>query len=48
MLPIAGQTPGTKGLKFFVDTHGRPGVLYAEKKSKFIFIHKIDGDIFEL
>ena len=25
MLPIAGQTAGPIGLKFFVDTHGWPG-----------------------
>ena len=25
MLPIAGQTAGLIGLKFFVDTHGWPG-----------------------
>ena len=25
MLPIAGQTAGSNGLKFVVDTHGWPG-----------------------
>ena len=25
MFPIAGQTAGPIGLKFFVDTHGWPG-----------------------
>ena len=25
MLSMAGQTAGTIGLKFFVDTHGLPG-----------------------
>ena len=25
MFPIAGQTAGPTGLKFFVDTHGWPG-----------------------
>ena len=27
MLPIADQTAGPNGLKFFVDTHGWPGVV---------------------
>jgi len=27
MLPIASQTAGPIGLKFFVDTHGWPGVV---------------------
>ena len=36
MFPIAGQTAGPIGLKFFVDTHGWPGVIKA-KKSKFFF-----------
>ena len=27
MFPIAGQTAGPIGLKFFVDTHGWPGVI---------------------
>ena len=28
MLPIAGQMAGQIGLTFFVDTHGRLGVLF--------------------
>ena len=32
MFPIAGQTAGPIGLKFFVDTHGWPGVIYISKK----------------
>ena len=39
MLCIAGQTAGPIGLKFFVDTHGWPGVLYAKKM--FCFFHNI-------
>ena len=32
MLPIAGQTAGPNGLKFFVDTHGWPGGAIGYKK----------------
>ena len=28
MLPVAGQTAGPIGLKFFVDTHGWPGGVF--------------------
>ena len=35
MLRIAGPTAGRIGLKFFVDTHGWPGVLYAKKNRNF-------------
>ena len=36
MLPIASQTAGPNGLKFFVDTHGWPeGVI--GQKIKFFF-----------
>ena len=31
MSPIAGQTAGPNELKFFVDTHGWPGVFQAKK-----------------
>ena len=31
MLAIAGQTAGPNELKFFVDTHGWPGVFQAKK-----------------
>ena len=31
MLRIAGQTAGPIGLKFFVDTHGRPGGVMREE-----------------
>ena len=42
MLHIAGQTAGTIGRNFFVDTHGWPGGCYRLKKSNFfqiIFFH---------
>ena len=32
MFPIAGQTAGPIGLKFFVDTHGWPGSDIGLKK----------------
>ena len=35
MLRIAGQTTGPIGLKFFVDTHGWPGVLWPVKMEFF-------------
>ena len=40
MFPIAGQTAGPTGLKFFVDTHGWPGGCYRLKKieNKFFFV----------
>ena len=31
MLPIAGQTAGPNRVKYFVDTHGWPGVLLAKQ-----------------
>ena len=37
MFPIAGQTAGPIGLKFFVDTHGWPGVSQAKKIEIFFF-----------
>ena len=39
MFPIAGQTAGPIGLKFFGDTHGWPGVSQAkiEKKISTLF-----------
>ena len=37
MFPIAGQTAGPNGLKFFVDTHGWPGVFYAKKNRNLFF-----------
>ena len=36
MLPIAGQTTGPNGLKFFVDTQGFQGV-FRLKKIRFFF-----------
>ena len=36
MLPIADQTAGPIGLKFFVDTQGWPGGVIG-KKSKLLF-----------
>ena len=32
MLPMADQTAGPIGLKFFVDTHGWPGSFTGQKK----------------
>ena len=40
MIPIAGQTAGPIGLKFFVDTQGWPGGDIGFKKSN-IFFSKI-------
>ena len=37
MFPIAGQTAGPIGLKFFVETHGWPRGKKAKKKSKNFF-----------
>jgi len=34
MLPLAGQTAGPIGLKFFVDTHGAPPPMSVYKKLK--------------
>ena len=34
MSPIAGQTAGPIGLKFFVDTHGGRGVFKTKENSK--------------
>ena len=42
MLPIAGQTAGPNGLKFFVNTQGSPGGvlgLKIEFFSTFFFFH---------
>ncbi len=42
MLPIASQMAGPIGLKFFVDTHGRPwGVIDKENLKLFLFKKKI-------
>ena len=38
MLPIASQTAGPNGLKFFVDTHGYPVGVIGLKHLKFFFI----------
>ena len=38
MLPIASQTAGPNGLKFFVDTHGCPVGVIGLKHLKFFFI----------
>jgi len=35
VLRIASQTAGPIGLKFFVDTHGRPGAVIGEKNDIF-------------
>ena len=35
MLPIADQTAGPNGLKFFVDTHGGRGMFKAKKTNFF-------------
>ena len=35
MLPIAGQTAGLIGLKFFVDTHGWLGGVLGKKSKTF-------------
>ena len=43
MLPIAGQTAGPIGLKFFVDTHGWPGGDIGKKKIENFFF-KIFSD----
>ena len=37
MLPIAGQTAGPIGLKFFVDTQGWPGSVIGYKKIEIFF-----------
>ena len=37
MLPIAAQTAGPNGLKFFVDTHGWPG-SFRQKKIRNYFL----------
>ena len=37
MFPIAGQTAGPIGLKFFVDTHGWPRVYRLKKSQNFFF-----------
>ena len=42
MLRIAGQTVGPIGLKFFVDTHGRPGGVIGKK----IFEHFFPNNFF--
>ena len=36
MSPIAGQTAGPIGLKFFVDTHEKPGQCLRLKKIEFL------------
>ena len=38
MFPIAGQTAGPNGLKFFVDTRGLPGGVIRQKNLN-IFFH---------
>ena len=40
MFPIAGQTAGPIGLKFFVDTPGWPGGDIGYKKNKKICLKK--------
>ena len=35
MSPIARQTAGPNGLKFFVNTHGWPGVVFKALKNDF-------------
>ena len=37
MLPIAGQTAGPIGLKFFVDTQGWPGGVIVKNRNYFFF-----------
>ena len=37
MLPKSGQTAGTIGLNFFVDTHGWPGSVIGYIKFDFFF-----------
>ena len=37
MLPIAGQTAGPIGLKFFVDTQGWPGGVIVKNSKLFFF-----------
>ena len=44
MVPIAGQTAGPIGLKFFVDTHGWPGG--SKKKFQIFFYRKFFFQIF--
>ena len=39
MLPIAAQTAGPNGLKFFVDTHGWPGGVLGKRKFEIIFFN---------
>ena len=39
MLRIPGQTAGPIGLKFFVETHGWLGVLYAKKIENIFFLN---------
>ena len=41
MFPIAGQTAGANGLKFFVNTQGFPGVLFVFKIFNFFLVKKI-------
>ena len=40
MFPIAGQTAGPIGLKFFVDTQGWPGGDIGYKKFQKVFFQK--------
>ena len=47
MLPIAGQTAGTIGLNFFVDTQGWPGSVIGYKKFKFFSNLFIKGTVKE-
>ena len=41
MLPIAGQTAGPNGLKFFGDTQGWPGGVLGLKKFDIFFLQNL-------
>ena len=43
MFPIAGQTAGPNGLKFFVDTRGLPGGVIRLKKFEHFFPRATPG-----
>ena len=47
-IPIAGQTAGPNGLKFFGDTHGWPGVSQAKKIRNFVFLTIFFQKIFKI
>ena len=49
MLPVAGQTAGSNGLIFFVDTHGWPGGVITEENILFVcyMLKKLENFCFQ-